>query len=248
MLGAAAASEGDRRKPVARRHARLRSRMTDAAVQAARACGYRNAGTVEFLVDISAGRGAERFYFLEMNTRLQVEHPVTEQVTGLDIVRAQILVAVGRAAAVVVAVDQPARTRDRSARVRGRSGAGVSAAGRAAPALSRADAARHPHRLRRRGRRRGAGALRSAARQSHRDSRRRATRRPRGSSARCARFRFSASRRTSRSCCAILEHPRFRSGEIDTSFLDSEGASLGGSRIHANASRSCVRCSTQPGP
>jgi len=72
---------------------RLRARMTDAAVQAARACGYRNAGTVEFLVDTSMGRGAERFYFLEMNTRLQVEHPITEQVTGLDIVRAQILVA-----------------------------------------------------------------------------------------------------------------------------------------------------------
>src|SRR5690242_15150691 len=46
---------------------RLRSRMTDAAVQATRACGYRNAGTVEFLVDASGGRGAERFYFLEMN-------------------------------------------------------------------------------------------------------------------------------------------------------------------------------------
>jgi acetyl/propionyl-CoA carboxylase alpha subunit len=77
--------------PVA--NARLRSRMTEAAVRATRACGYRNAGTIEFLVDVSAGRGAERFYYLEMNTRLQVEHPVTEQVTGLDLVRAQILVA-----------------------------------------------------------------------------------------------------------------------------------------------------------
>jgi acetyl/propionyl-CoA carboxylase alpha subunit len=79
--------------PSPRLNTRLRSRMTDAAVRAARASGYRNAGTVEFLVDMSGGRGAERFFFLEMNTRLQVEHGVTEQVTGLDLVRAQLLVA-----------------------------------------------------------------------------------------------------------------------------------------------------------
>jgi acetyl-CoA carboxylase biotin carboxylase subunit len=73
---------------------RFRARMADAAVTAARAANYRNAGTIEFLVD--AGDTSEQFYFLEMNTRLQVEHPVTEQVTGVDLVRAQLLVADGQ--------------------------------------------------------------------------------------------------------------------------------------------------------
>jgi acetyl-CoA carboxylase biotin carboxylase subunit len=68
----------------------LRAKLGDAAIKIIRSAGYVNAGTVEFLVD-----RAMNFYFLEVNTRLQVEHPVTELVTGLDLVREQILVARG---------------------------------------------------------------------------------------------------------------------------------------------------------
>ncbi len=68
----------------------LREKMGKAACTAARVCGYRNAGTIEFLVDKDGN-----FYFMEMNTRIQVEHPITEQVTGIDLVKQQLLIAQG---------------------------------------------------------------------------------------------------------------------------------------------------------
>ncbi|MBV1885943.1 MAG: acetyl/propionyl/methylcrotonyl-CoA carboxylase subunit alpha [Parvibaculaceae bacterium] len=73
----------------------MRSAMGDAAVAAAKAINYRGAGTVEFIVDGSDGLHPDRFFFMEMNTRLQVEHPVTEMITGEDLVEWQIRVARG---------------------------------------------------------------------------------------------------------------------------------------------------------
>ncbi|HYP78722.1 MAG TPA: acetyl-CoA carboxylase biotin carboxylase subunit [Steroidobacteraceae bacterium] len=77
--------------PAPHLHAQLREELLAAAVRFAARLQYRGAGTVEFLVDVDRGE----FYFLEMNARIQVEHPVTEQVTGLDLVAAQIRIAEG---------------------------------------------------------------------------------------------------------------------------------------------------------
>ncbi len=94
---------GERDGSVQRRHQKLveespspllddatRQKMAESAVAACRACGYENAGTIEFLVD-----DQQNFYFMEMNTRVQVEHPVSEMATGVDIVREQIRIARG---------------------------------------------------------------------------------------------------------------------------------------------------------
>jgi acetyl-CoA carboxylase biotin carboxylase subunit len=203
--------------------AALRERMGAAATSVATAAGYRNAGTVEFLVE-GSGESAS-FYFLEMNTRLQVEHPVTEQVCGVDLVRAQILVAAGeplpwsqdrlsqRGHAIELRIYAEDPARDflpqagplflyREPVMPGvRIDSGVAEGGEISvhydPLLSKLIAS---------------GETREAARQR--------------ALAALRSYPILGVRTNTALLIGVLEHPRFISGDLDTRFLDSEGEPL----------------------
>ena len=94
--------------PAPRLDAETRTAICDAAVRLVRAANYTNAGTVEFIVDRQGN-----FYFIEMNARIQVEHPVTEMVTGIDLIKAQIRVAAGEPLPFAPGGHSPERRGDR---------------------------------------------------------------------------------------------------------------------------------------
>ncbi len=198
--------------------------MGEAAVAAARAVGYQNAGTVEFLV--ATARTA--FYFMEMNTRLQVEHPVTEMITGLDLVEWQLEVAAG----------EPLPCRQDELAIRGHAievadlrrgpGAGLPAVDRQAPPPARRPR-RAPHVRIESGVRAGDEVgihydpmlAKLIVWDEDRTRRARA-----GSGPRSLATRWSASPPTSSSSAAIAAHPAFAAGEIDTGFIERHRAEL----------------------
>ena len=201
----------------------LRGRMGEAAVRVARAAGYRNAGTIEFLLD---GTGDDaQFYFLEMNTRLQVEHPVTEAVTGVDLVRAQIAVAGGEPLPWMQA-DLAQRGHAIELRIYAENPARDDL-----PQAGRVLLYREPVMP---GVRVDAGVAEGGEITVHYDpmiakliafaeTREAARRRARAA---LGEYAILGIRTNVEFLIALLEHPRFVSGEIDTHFLEREGSAL----------------------
>ena len=198
-----------------------REQMGAAAVAAAKAVGYVGAGTVEFVAD------ADGFFFLEMNTRLQVEHPVTEMITGFDLVEWQLRVAAGRAAAGGPVRDHAVRPCHRGAHLRRGPGAGFCAVGRAAGVVPHAGPKREGVRV-------DTGFATGDTVSIHYDAmlaklichgptRDAALRRLRQALADCAVAGVASNLDL---LGRIAAHPDFAAGGIDTGFIAREGATL----------------------
>ncbi len=214
--------------PLVQRLPGMRDELFEAARAAAAAVGYRSAGTAEFLADEDG-----RFYFLEMNTRLQVEHPVTECTTGLDLVALQLQVAAGRPLPAASpppvtghAIEARLYAEDPAAGWQPQSGTlhrfdvPGDAAQFASPQLATTARVRAPARLRRHRWQQGRRLLRPDAGQGDRRARPTGIRRPRSCRRRSPGPRIHGLTTNRDLLVRVLRHPAFLAGQTDTAFLD----------------------------